>query len=455
MVRSRSFWLSQALEFEPNWADVQPLVGTLQADVCIVGGGYTGLWTAIELKQRHPSMTVAVLESSACGSGASGTNAGILMNLWPKLRALQRIAGRDEAVRMARESSAAIEHIIGFCADHGIEAGIRRSGWLWASTNARQDGAWEDTVLSAAELIDSPFRVLATAEASELAGTGVRGGVLDPTCAVLQPAVLARGLARTARELGVTVFEFTPMTGLSGGSRPVVRTALGSVTADSVVLAINAWASRFSVVRRHLVMTASDNVVTAPVGALAPAAVSDSGRLLDYWRPLPDGSMLFGKAGVGLGFHRRAATSLFGPPPRPGQLTEHLTRSIPRLSGVPVVSAWRAPVEYSTSSLPFFGALPGYQNVYFGTGYSGDGIGPSVVGSKILASLATRVADQHSASPLVGFPKASLPPEPVRFLGGQLVKRALLREDRLHDLGRKADPVTSRLAAIDPTSFVG
>ncbi|XBB67817.1 FAD-dependent oxidoreductase [Nocardioides sp. WV_118_6] len=457
---TRSYWLDDALAAEDLVPGRLALREHVRADVCIVGGGYTGLWTAIELKRRDPSLDVVLVEATVCGAGASGTNAGIAMNLWPKLSALVAAGGRSEALMVARASVGAVDHLVEFCADHDIDAQVERSGWLWASTNSSQDGAWDEAVGAAQEYAGSPFRVLDAAAASERAGTAVRGGVLDPTCAHLHPGRLVRGLARAAEAAGVRIHERSPMQGLGDtAGDPVVRTADGSVRASSVVLAINAWASRYREFRRHLVMTASDNLVVEPVpGGPRPehASVSDSGRMLDYWRPLADGKVLFGKAGLGLGFGRRGATTLFGPVPRLGRLRRQLGTAVPALAGAPVVSSWRAPVEYSLSSLPFFTALSGHPRVFCGTGYSGDGVGPSVLGGRILAGLATGVEDELSTSFLTRAPTGrGLPPEPFRFLGGQAVKVAYLRRDRLEDAERPIGPVTRAVTRIDPTSFVG
>lgn len=456
----RSYWLTDALAAEPTHPDRPALDAAVRADVCIVGGGFTGLWTAIELKRRDPALDVVLIEASVCGAGASGTNAGIAMNLWPKLGALVAAGGADEAAMVARASVGAVDHLIDFSARHGIEAQVERSGWLWASTNPSQDDAWDEAVRVAADVPGSPFQVLGDAEASAHAGTPVRGGVLDPTCAHLHPGRLVRGLARVAENAGVVIHENTPMTSFGhSGVDPLVRTAAGSIHATSVVLAINAWASRFREFRRHLVMTASDNVVVQPEpGHLGEgrASVSDSGRLLDYWRPLADGKVLFGKAGLGLGFGRRGADTLYREAPRPERLRRQLVIALPHLADATVVARWRAPVEYSVSSLPFFTPLAAHPRVFCGTGYSGDGVGPSVLGGRILASLATGVEDELSSSFLARPPHARpLPPEPVRFLGGQVVKTALLRRDRLEDQRQRVDPVTRLITKIDPTSFVG
>jgi len=226
-----------------------------------------------------------------------------------------------------------------------------------------------------------------------------------------------------------------------------------------VVLAINAWCNQFPQLRSHLVMTASDNVVVRPrrEPENPPLTnVSDSGRLLDYWRPMSGGDILFGKAGLGIGWGVRGTNTLFGAAPRQGRLLAQMARTVPGLAGAELVSSWRAPVEYSLSSLPFFGEITGFPGVYYGTGYSGDGIGPSVIGAQVLAGLATRSTDGMTTSFLTRAPSGrGLPPEPFRYLGGQLVKTAMLRQDRKQDDGTRIDLPTRLVARIDPTTFLG
>ncbi|GGB21432.1 hypothetical protein GCM10011492_09200 [Flexivirga endophytica] len=454
----RSYWLQDALRTEPQLLARPTLRGDVRADVCIVGGGYTGLWTALELLRRDPSMSVVLLEASVCGAGASGTNAGFAMNLWPKLPALIAHGGTDEGPTVARASKEAVDYLVSFCADHDIDAQSRQTGWLWASTNSSQDASWDESVEAATKFDGSPFTVVGAQDATTKAGSPLRGGVLDDTCYQVHPGRLVRGLARVAQELGVVIHEQSPMVELErrpGGTR--VRTASGSVDAETVVLAVNAWAARMPQYRPHLLMTASDNVVVRPRAPWPTTTmVSDSGRLLNYWRTMHDGNVLFGKGGTGLGYGVRSASTLFGPVPQLSRLRSQLAAAVPALADAEILSNWRAPVEYSLSSLPFFTQVDDHPGVYCGTGYSGDGVGPSVLGGRILASLATGTTDELSTSFLTRPPAGrGLPPEPARFLGGQLVKTAYLRRDRLEAADRACDPLTGLLTRVDPTSFVG
>lgn len=457
----QSYWMREALDGERPGAR-EALRGRHAVDVCVVGGGYTGLWSAIELKTREPGIEVAVVEGRLCGSGASGANAGYLMNLWPKYSFLEALVGPREAVRLAQASSDAVDEIIGFCRTKGIDAGIRREGWLWTSTSPAQDGAWRDTLAALDGVSQSPLREVGPAEARRLGGPGARGGLFDPTAATLQPALLVRGLRRAALDLGVQVFEDTPVRTVS--EKPgcaVVHTDSGEVRADGVVLAINAWMAGFPAVRRRMIVTASDNLVTGVLpgplldeAGLDGVGVSDSTRLLNYWRTTGDGGLLLGKGGVGLGFGARGADGMFGPTPKGTPPGRELSRLLPMATGAGVRDTWRAPVEYSLTSLPFFAPLPGHQRVFYGAGYSGDGVGPARLGGRILASLVLRQDDDWSRCGLVRPPQGWVPPEPFRFLGGQLVRSALLRVEAAENAGRTPHPLARTLGRLDPTNWV-
>src|SRR3954467_963268 len=120
--------------------------GNIKADVCIVGGGYLGLWTAIRLLQAEPSLSVVIVEADLCGSGASGRNSGMALAWWSKFEALAAACGLDEALRLCRESAQAIEAVGAFCRTHDKDIEFRRTGWIWGATAARQEGRWTSVV---------------------------------------------------------------------------------------------------------------------------------------------------------------------------------------------------------------------------------------------------------------------------------------------------------------------
>jgi glycine/D-amino acid oxidase-like deaminating enzyme len=235
----RSLWLEEALASSD--AECPPLLGDEGADICIVGGGFTGLWSALRLKEHAPSLDVVLLEADICGGGASGRNGGFVLTWWSKFTTLKKLCGTEEAVRLAKASEDAVHEIGRLCEATGIDAHYRPCGWLWAATSPAQIGAWEETVAEAARAGAKPFRQLEAEEVSHRAGSPKHvAGVFEESAATIQPALLARGLRRIVLERGVRIFERSPMTVLGRGRPLRVRSTTGSVTAEKVILALNA-----------------------------------------------------------------------------------------------------------------------------------------------------------------------------------------------------------------------
>ena len=356
---ARGLWFEEALAAEGQRVAAAPLNASVAADVCIVGGGFTGLWAALEIKQRAPSTEVVLIESDVCGGGASGRNGGFVMTWWSKFTTLQKLCGTERALGLARRAERAVSDIGSFCDQRGINADFRSCGWLWTATNTEQVDAWTATVEALEAAGANPFELLSRTEVAQRSGSPVHlAGVFEQGAATLQPALLARGLAQAAMDAGVRVYEHTAMKGLRGGDTTCVTTQCGAVHAPVVILAINAWASRIAEIRRALVVVSSDIVVTEPVLETLDAigwrdgpAVSDSRRLVNYYRTTPDGRLVFGKGGgsvafrgsVGPGFHRAS--------PRTAEVAAQFRRTHPMLWRARVESAWRGPIDYSISGL--------------------------------------------------------------------------------------------------------
>jgi glycine/D-amino acid oxidase-like deaminating enzyme len=188
----RSYWLNQALEQSP--ARPRPLSGDISADICIVGGGFTGLWTALHIKETDPSADIVIIERDICGGGASGRNGGFCMTWASKAPLLYPLCGGQETVRMVEASEAAVRAIGQFCADNGIDCEFRHDGWLWTASSETQRDAWRGTIDVLDKLGLHPFDELSPDEVARRSGTPVHiGGVYEKGTATLQP--LRDGLA--------------------------------------------------------------------------------------------------------------------------------------------------------------------------------------------------------------------------------------------------------------------
>ncbi len=223
------------------------------ADIAIIGGGFVGLWTAIFAKQRNPNTKIVILERDMCGGGASGRNGGLLMSWWSEILTMIELFGEEEAHKLAKRSELAIQELDEFCQKHNIDAHLKRGGWLWTAINESQLGAWDSTLKAAEKLGDSPYQRLTPEEVYQHTGSKKHlAGVFDSTNGTVQPARLVAGLKRVALELGIVIYEKTPVQELSYDCPAILKTPYATVKAEKVVIASNVWAAAFPELRKYL-----------------------------------------------------------------------------------------------------------------------------------------------------------------------------------------------------------
>jgi glycine/D-amino acid oxidase-like deaminating enzyme len=421
----------------------------VRADVCICGGGYSGLWTAIRLKELEPSLDVVLLEADVCGGGASGRNGGFVLSWWHKFASLEKVCGTEQAVRLARACEVAVDELGAFCSDHGIDAHYRREGWLWTATGPAQVDAWEGTTAAIERACGArPFVELSREEVAERAGSPAHiAGVFEAVSATVQPAFLARGLRRVALEMGVHIHEHSRVTAV----KPRVRTDRGTVSADTVVVSTGAWGGRNN---RALAVVASDIVATEPLEEpplSSGISCSDSRLLVNYYRATRDGRLVFGTGGGALAFAGRVTPVFEGASPLAAEVETRLRTIYPQLRTARVARSWTGPIDRTVTGLPYFQRDGNLVRV---DGYSGVGVCQTLLGGRILASLALGRDDEWARCGLVRGPYARFPPEPIRFVGGRMVRAAVERKERREDAGRKPGWLTTRLADFAPPVFV-
>lgn len=457
----RSLWLQEALAAEEGVAS-EELVARMRADVCVVGGGYTGLWTALRIAELEPGATVVLLEADICGGGPSGRNGGFALSWWSKVETLVKRMGEEEAFRLVRISAEAVDELGAFCEREGIDADYRRAGWLWTATSEAQLGSWDGTVAVAAAAGERPFELLDADEVQRRTGSPVHlGAVYEAGAATVQPALLARGLRRVALARGVRIFERTPMVGLDR-ERGVVATPSGSVEAGAIVLATGAWLAAVPELARAVVAVSSDMVGTAPMperleeaGWIGGESISNCRLMVHYYRTTPDGRVAFGQGGHRHAYGGRVEDGHFGATPAATEelLRRDLVRLVPFAEGVEVTNAWGGPIDRTADGLPAFGRLRGAVPIVYGVGYSGNGVAPSLTAGKILASSALGRGDEWSGCGLNRGIVGRFPPEPIRYIGGFVVRTAVRRKEGREDVGEGVDPVTRRLAGLAPQGF--
>lgn len=460
-ARGRALWLREALAREPEMEHGEPLMGAHRTDVCIVGGGYTGLWTALQIKRRDPSVEVTLLEADCCGAGASGRNGGIVGGWWSKLEALIAKYGEAEGVRLARAAGNAVAAIGAFCAEHGIDADFRPGGILWTATAPGHVGAWQKAIRAAGERGIDVYTELSPEEIARRTGSAVHlGGVFEAGGARVQPALLARGLRRVAIAQGVRIWERTPVVEVLRGRPPGVRTPHAVVAAEKVVLATNAWMASLPEIRRAILPMSSDMVATAPIperlaeiGWSGDESIADTHLMVHYYRTTADGRIAFGKGGCSHAYLGQITQAFEDPGRRVARTARSFRRIYPALGDVPLTHTWTGPIDRSEANSPFFGHLDGNPEIIYGVGYSGTGVAPTYVGGQILASTALDLHDEWQDSPINRGPRSLYPPDPVRYFGGNLVRAAVLQEEADLNADRPSGPVVEALLNFVPAGL--
>lgn len=454
---SRSHWLRQALAEERDLAP--PLEGTERADVCILGGGYLGLWTAIALKDRNPEADIVILERDICGGGASGRNSGMVLSAWSKFAALAALGSAQDALGIIRASEAAIDEIAAFCEAEGIDAWFERRGWVWGATCKAQAGAWNGALDALDALGHEPARRMSRDEIAALTGSGTHlAGIFDASAATLHPGFLARGLRRAALARGVRIFERTTMQSFTRRGPLEVFTARGSLRADKIVLALNAWSGAIPELAPAIFNIASDDAISKPMPEALEAAgyrngplMIDSRVFVGGWSPTRDGRLSVGVTGGIIGFGGRVDDRFHRPSPRMAEMRAVLRTGHPALADFPLECAWRGPIDRTASGIPLFGTLPGNPDISYGYGFSGNGITMTRLGGGILADLVTGRDGALLRSALVRPVTRGFPPEPFRFLGAHLVRSAVRATDRAEHADRRPGPLTRWLTGLAPS----
>lgn len=452
-----SLWLQEAQITEPDLTTGEPLNGSHTTDVCIVGGGYTGLWTALRIKELDPSVSVTVLEARHCGSGASGRNGGMVGGWWLKLGTLLKVCGTDEGTFLAQAAYDAIGEIESFLSKNQIEAHFTRKGRLQVATSEFQLGNW-DTGLELAEQhgFGGYFTRLTAEELQDRAGSTVfKGGYFESGQATVQPALLARGLRKIALERGIQIFENTPVTHIHEGDPVVLRVPQGAAIASKVVLATNAWTATIPELRRQMIVVSSDIVATEPIperleqmGWTGGESLADCRIMVHYAHVTRDKRISFGRGSGALAYLGRVTPAFDGVASK-AEVVEHgLRKFYPHLSDVSITHRWGGAVDRSRSGTLIFGKLTGSPNISYGVGYSGTGVAQSVLGGKILASTALDRVDQWSTCRLNQGPVLLYPPDPIRYFGGLAVRAALTRKEEGEEDGRPASTLLRYLASL-------
>jgi glycine/D-amino acid oxidase-like deaminating enzyme len=441
-IEQACFWMARRRPRRPP----EPLQGREEVDVAIVGGGYTGLWTAIFLKELEPRRKIALLEQELVGYGGSGRNAGIVGETLDHSHELA-IAhfGLDEARRLARLGRENLDAMETFLRERGIDAGFERPGQLVVALSPDQVGALEKG-REAAERVGSPgWRVLSREEArTELVSPLYEGALLAPRNGVVDPLRLTEGLRLVAAGAGVRIHERTRVTSLAfRKDRAEVRTAGGAVAARKLVLATNAYSHhlRRSLVRRFVPLydyiLVSDPLTPAQrrsIGWTSRRPVVDTRTFFNYYRLTDDGRILWGTSEAAYYPRNRVGPACDHSPRHYDSLEESFRRHFPQLGGLTFPYRWGGPIASTTRLTPFFGSAHGGR-LHYGLGYTGHGIASTRVAGRILAHRALELPSALLELSMVRKRPVPYPPEPLRRAAVALVTGALRRVDAGRDPG--------------------
>lgn len=439
------------------WADLgvpdpqDVLDGDAEADVAIVGAGYTGLWTAYYLKELRPDLDIRVVEQRFAGYGASGRNGGWLSaSVTGGLDGYARTHPREDVARFQVAMNDAVDEVIRVTERHGIDAHVRRGGTLLVARNAAQAGRARAAALGAERWPETGARLLSADESlARIRVAGTRAAMWEPHCARIHPGRLVRGLAHVARERGVRIHEGTTVRAIAPRR---VETDRGVLRARHVIRATEGFTAGLAGERRTWVPMNSSMIVTDPlptelwarIGWEHHDTLEDFSHVYSYAQRTADGRIAIGGRGNPYRFGSR--TDLDGDiPDRTVQhLHEVLCSWFPEVRDVPVAHAWsgvlgvprnwRATVSHDpTTGMGWAG------------GYVGTGVTAANLAGRTLADLVAGERTDRTTLPWVDQRARPWEPEPLRWLGIHGLYRAYGVADRIEARGGRR---TSRIATV-------
>lgn len=432
----KSFWLDRYGPYEPN----PPLAGDVEADVAVLGGGFTGLSTAFHLLRAEPGMKVVMLEAEIVGYGASGRNGGFSMTLFGLEPAVTRsLFGQTRTAEAHRYMERAVDHVHDLVRTHQLQSDYEHVGFLRVATapgfvrRIQHDMEiltrmgisgieWWDADRLRIE-VDSPLFL---------------GAWWEPRCGLLDPAKHVRELKRLAIENGASIYENTPVSAIERGERFVLRTPGGRIRARQVVLATNAWSHLLPQLRRKQVPAFTHMVVTEPltderlrpIGWKNRQGIEDARNLVHYLRMTADNRLAIGGSDVSIAvggdMDRDLNPRVFA------DLERDVGRMFPSLRGVRFTSRWGGPVSVPVDMAPTIGFV-GDRRAVFSLGCVGHGVSLAQLNGQTIADLLLERDTDLTRVWFVGRRTIPWPPEPLRFVASHALRGYLRLEDAWYE----------------------
>ena len=426
-ARRMPFWLDNLARPDAR----PPLDGDASCELAVVGGGFSGLWTAVLAKEADPDRDVLLLEGGRLAWAATGRNGGFcaasLTHGYDNGISRFGAQAQAELDRLGRLNLDQIEETVRRC---GIDCAFERTGEVDVATQPHQ--LVDPATLSGEVHLDRD------AVRAELNSPTFLGGVWDTDgVAMLDPARLAWGLADAAERLGVRIVEHTPVRELRKADGGIeLRTDHGTVRAERVALATNIFPSLLQRLRLFCVPVYDYVLVTEPLSQEQLASIGwqhrqgfgDSGNQFHYYRLTEDNRILWGGYDAIYHFGRRMKPEYDDRPATYRKLAEHFDETFPQLAGIGFSHRWGGAIDTCTRFCAFFGSAYDHR-VAYALGYTGLGVGATRFGAQVMLDLLDGVETERTRTPLVRTKPLPFPPEPLAFLGIEATRRSLAHAD--------------------------
>ncbi len=434
-VQPELWWLdSDPLEPEPHSA----VVGEVAADLCIVGAGYTGLWSALLAKERDPQRNVVVVEQYETGAGASGRNGGFCSASLTHgfSNGMRRFRNEMPLIeRLGRENLAEIEATI---ERYGIECDWERTGELRVALAPWQYEQMEEEARLRNEFGDNVELLSREEVQARIHSPIYHGGLFDPDgTALVDPARLVWGLERACLSLGVRIFENSRVEWIEDVDDAVrIHTPYGAVTAGQVILATNVFPSLLRPVRKYVVPVYDYVLVTEPltdeqrerIGWRGREGVSDAGNQFHYYRLTSDGSILWGGYDAIYNFRGKVRREYEFNADTYATLAAHFLETFPQLHDVKFTHAWGGAIDTCTRFSPFWGTAMDTK-VAYAAGFTGLGVASTRFAAATMLDLLEGEPTERTGLAMVRKKPLPFPPEPFKWIFIRLTQAAIKRAD--------------------------
>ncbi len=432
----KGLWHATGGEYEPS----PPLAGRVEADVAIVGGGFTGMATAYWLLKAEPSLKVAVLEQEVVGYGASGRNGSFAMTVVGLgLELLSKIKGRDRAIQAQRYLERAVDLVGELVMQEQLDCDYIRPGFLRMATTPDYVKKIRREIETAHSLGIGGIEWLDRDEArARVNSARYLGAWWEPRMALVNPLKLVREMKRVATGLGATVYEQTPVKAIERPGDFLLRTPSGTVSAGRLVLATNAYSHLFPMVGRRQVPAWTWVVATEPLSGeqLGPIGwegfegVEDARNLIHYYRRTPDNRLLMGGGPVGFGYGRDMNRD--SNPAAWRHLEEHIADLFPSLASAKIEHRWGGPFSVTMDLTPALGYL-GDRRAVYSLGCIGHGVAMTHLNGQTIRDLILERNTELTDHFFVNRRTIPWPPEPLRYGASMAIRSYLQLEDRYHE----------------------